>query len=78
MLKTQETDSLPGFFALTTLFLQHFGSTGLAPESALGDCPQKNGDCHSLKKNPASSIFQSCFQKGREGKPEEMWKLKLC
>ena len=51
MLKTQETDSLPGFFILTALFLQHVGSTGLVPESALGNCPQRKGDCQSLKKS---------------------------
>lgn len=51
MLKTQETDSLPGFLILTALFLQHVGSTGLVPESALGNCPQRKGDCQSLKKS---------------------------
>lgn len=73
--KTQETDSLPVFFTLATSFLQHAGSTSLDLESALGGCPQRNGDCQSLQ-NPASFIFQSCFQKGRAGKPGDMkWNL---
>lgn len=71
MLKTQETDSLPGFFALTALFLQHFGSTGLAPESALGNCPQKNGDCHSLKKILPPPFSNHAFRKEERGNQEK-------
>ena len=67
MLKTQETDSPPGFFILTALFLQHIGSTGLVPESALGNCPQRKGDCQSLKKILPPPFSSHAFRKEGRG-----------
>lgn len=67
--KTQETDSLPVFFTLATSFLQHAGSTSLDLESALGGCPQRNGDCQSLKILPPS-FSSHAFRKGGRGNQE--------
>lgn len=63
--KTQETDSLPVFFTLATSFLQHAGSTSLDLESALGGCPQRNGDCQSLKTLPPSFSSHAFRKEGR-------------
>ena len=49
--------------ALATSFPQHAGSTDL--ESALGGCPQRNGDCQSLKTLPPSFPSHAFRKEGR-------------